>query len=62
TRQVAEMLRRTIENETFETVDKISCSFGVAALEENESSEALLRRVDRLLYRAKESGRNCVVA
>ena len=62
TLQLAEMLRQTIEKERFEFVETISCSFGVAALEENESSEALLKRVDRLLYRAKESGRNCVVA
>jgi len=62
TRLVAEMLRQTIEREHFESVGSISCSFGVAALEEDESPEALLRRVDRLLYRAKESGRNCVVA
>jgi two-component system cell cycle response regulator len=62
TRQVAEMLRQTIEKENFGSVETISCSFGVAALEENESAEALLKRVDRLLYQAKEAGRNCVVA
>ena len=61
TRQVAEMLRQTIEKENFGSVETISCSFGVAALEENESAEALLKRVDRLLYQAKEAGRNCVV-
>ena len=61
-KEVAELLRATIEREMFETVGNISCSFGVAVLEKNESSEDLIRRVDRLLYQAKESGRNCVVA
>lgn len=58
---LAESLRRTIEMEYFETVDKITCSFGVAALGENESGEALLKRADDLMYEAKESGRNKVV-
>ncbi len=59
--QVAEMLRETIEAEEFELEENITCSFGVAVLEENESAEMLLKRVDELLYQAKEDGRNRVV-
>lgn len=60
--EVAEMLRSRIETEPFETVGTLTCSFGVAVLEENDTSESLLKRVDTLLYEAKWSGRNCVVS
>lgn len=41
----------------------VTCSFGVATLERGlERWEDTLRRADRALYRAKEAGRNCVVA
>ncbi|MDD4855285.1 MAG: diguanylate cyclase [Sulfuricurvum sp.] len=58
---LAENLRSAIEQEHFEVVDKITCSFGVAALGENESGEALLKRADDLMYEAKERGRNRVI-
>jgi len=58
---VAEMLRRAIDTEEFETVGNVTCSFGVAILEENEEGEALLKRADERLYEAKENGRNKVV-
>lgn len=61
TLQVAEILRGAIEDENFETVGKMTCSFGVAVLNENDSAEILLKRVDEQLYKAKESGRNRVV-
>jgi diguanylate cyclase (GGDEF)-like protein len=57
---VAENLRIAIEREPFETVGKITCSFGAVALRENELSEELLKRADELLYKAKEGGRNRV--
>ncbi|MDD2368362.1 MAG: diguanylate cyclase [Sulfuricurvum sp.] len=61
TYQVAEALRTSIELETFEMSEKLTCSFGAAVLKENESAEMLLKRADELLYEAKSSGRNRVV-
>ncbi|MDP3465252.1 MAG: diguanylate cyclase [Sulfuricurvum sp.] len=61
TAKIAEILRLTIESENFETVGTITCSFGVATLKENESPDELLKRLDELLYVAKESGRNQVI-
>jgi len=60
---VAEKLRATIENETFNNVvGRITCSFGVSSLRNNEEvGKELLQRVDDLLYQAKNSGRNRVV-
>jgi len=59
--KVAGKLRLTIEQHDFEGI-KITSSFGVAELQEYEDKEALLHRVDTLLYEAKESGRNRVVS
>ncbi|WP_255378655.1 diguanylate cyclase domain-containing protein [Pelomonas sp. KK5] len=41
----------------------MTASFGIAeALAEDESADAVLRRADRALYRAKAQGRNVVQA
>jgi len=61
TLSVAEIIRQTIEFEKFEAVEKITCSFGITVLEKEESSEELLNRLDNLLYKAKENGRNRIV-
>ncbi|MDP1784088.1 MAG: diguanylate cyclase, partial [Sulfuricurvum sp.] len=58
---VAENLRERIDNEPFDIVGHITCSFGVCTLCENEGADEFLYRVDELLYQAKESGRNRVV-
>jgi diguanylate cyclase (GGDEF)-like protein len=54
--QLANKLRLTIA----ELPDTITCSFGVAALVE-ETFQSLLKRADDALYKAKTSGRNCVM-
>lgn len=60
--KVAQLLRKVIDEENFESVGNITCSFGVAVLEENEDAEHLLNRADQLLYEAKANGRNRVVS
>ena len=60
--KIAQMLRKVIDEEDFESVGQITCSFGVAALEGNEDAEHLLNRADELLYEAKANGRNRVVS
>ena len=42
----------------------ITASFGISAMdcEQERGMEALVERADRLLYKAKESGRNQVVS
>ena len=39
---------------------KITSSFGVVQYREGESIKTMLHRVDELLYKAKENGRNRV--
>ncbi|UTW00217.1 GGDEF domain-containing protein [Marinomonas rhizomae] len=40
----------------------ISCSFGLIQIEDNETAEDALKRVDESLYKAKENGRYQVVS
>lgn len=58
---IADILRKAIDAEEFETVGNVTCSFGVATLEDNEDAEQLLKRADERLYEAKENGRNKVI-
>ena len=59
--RLAEKLRKTIEAISLES-QHFTCSFGVVALQENETFDALMRRADEALYEAKAQGRNCVVS
>ncbi|MEO5344798.1 MAG: diguanylate cyclase [Magnetococcus sp. YQC-9] len=61
-RLLAEKLRGLIENTQFPTVGRITCSFGVAQRQEEDTIRILTERADRALYAAKEGGRNRVVA
>ena len=44
-----------------ERLGAVTASFGLACLRDDESADALLRRVDAKLYEAKANGRNLVV-
>ena len=57
---LSELLRVSIENGEYGETGKVTCSFGVAQIKNAESGESLMRRVDSLRYKAKESGRNKV--
>ncbi len=56
----AEDLRTTIAAHTFAHIGPLTASFGVATYHPGEHPNALLKRADLALYRAKEKGRNCV--
>jgi len=58
---VANSLKDAINFEEFEQAGTVTCSFGVAILEENETGENLLKRADEKLYEAKETGRNRII-
>ncbi|HET8869143.1 MAG TPA: sensor domain-containing diguanylate cyclase [Aquabacterium sp.] len=57
---VAECLRSTIEDMAHPDYPQFTVSIGVAQRLEDEDSEALFKRVDEALYRAKSAGRNRV--
>ncbi|MDP3588040.1 MAG: diguanylate cyclase [Sulfuricurvum sp.] len=58
---VANSLKEAIYFEEFDKAGSITCSFGVAILDESETGEDLLKRADEKLYEAKETGRNRIV-
>ena len=59
--EAAERIRKTIEGHNFEAFSKVTASFGVVSYQKGESLEAFVNRGDRVMYQAKEKGKNCVV-
>lgn len=57
---LAEKLRAKIEAHNFSGVGRVTCSFGVADYKEGKDGADLIKRADKALYTAKNSGRNCV--
>lgn len=57
---LANKLRAIIEQNKFSKVEHITCSFGVAQLQSQDTCETLIKRSDEALYASKESGRNLV--
>ena len=51
-----------IEKHDFNDVESITCSLGVTDLKEGDTTESIFKRVDDLLYNAKEGGRNQIRA
>ena len=59
---VAEKVRKQIEQYTHPVVGKYTASFGVAERRRGESFQSLYQRADTAMYKAKQEGRNRVVA
>lgn len=58
---LAEKLRKELGRLKISTNTVVSASFGVAEISAGESSNAMLKRLDDALYKAKADGRNRVV-
>jgi diguanylate cyclase (GGDEF)-like protein len=58
--QLAEKLRQQFKTLNLSDGIEITGSFGVAGFSD-ESIESFIKRADEALYKAKESGRNCVI-
>ncbi len=59
--EIAEKLRKIIEDTEFETVGHITSSFGVIEVLDGEGAKEAFERLDAALYKAKGTGRNKVV-
>ena len=59
--QIAERIRKAIENCNEPPFDKITTSIGLTTAAPGDNVRSLLNRADAAVYRAKESGRNRVV-
>lgn len=58
---LAERLRTLIASAKLDVVPQVTCSFGVHQFH-GEDMDIFIRRVDDLLYKAKQKGRNSVVS
>ncbi|MDT0595587.1 GGDEF domain-containing protein [Glaciecola petra] len=57
---VADKIRQTIENTTFENI-RITCSFGIAeSNKQDDTPTSIITRADNALYFSKQNGRNQV--
>jgi len=59
--ELAQKIRKKIEEHTFEQAGKITISLGVTEFIHGEDKKSFIRRVDEALYEAKDGGRNMVV-
>ena len=57
---LAEEVRQSIANSPFETIGSLTCSVGLAGVNENDSAKEAFIRLDSALYTAKNNGRNCI--
>ena len=66
--QYAEAIRTALSSHRFKhqasgkSLHKITASFGVAILRSDDTRKSWFDRADKLLYCAKDNGRNCVRA
>lgn len=56
----AEEFRHCIQEYKFEQDIRLTISLGVTQVNEEDTKNTLIKRVDSLLYKAKHNGRNCV--
>jgi diguanylate cyclase (GGDEF)-like protein len=59
-RLLSERLRSAVDSFSFDKAGNITASFGVAQLQDDDTEDALLKRMDDALYNAKKSGGNRV--
>lgn len=59
---IAESMRIKISETIFEITGNITCSIGITQINKNDKFKEAFERVDKAMYFAKSSGRNCVKA
>lgn len=60
--RIAEEVRQAIADKIYDKIGSMTCSVGLASLEQNDTAQEAFERLDAALYEAKSSGRNCVRA
>lgn len=56
----AEKFRKIVENLEHKSVGNVTISIGLTEYKDGDTTESMLKRADKALYEAKNSGRNCV--
>ena len=60
-RALAVKLKESIASFDFDKIGNLTCSVGLTAVKEGDNSVIVFDRVDRAMYEAKNSGRNCII-
>lgn len=60
THKLAEKLRIEIESMELPKCEKVTSSFGAVVYEDEKSGDEIMKRADKLLYKAKKNGKNRV--
>lgn len=55
-----ERIRKTISNHSFPQESNVTCSFGIAGMEQVDDFNSLLFKADQMMYQGKEHGKNSV--
>ncbi|MDD5159992.1 MAG: diguanylate cyclase [Sulfuricurvum sp.] len=58
--KIADQIRKRIDQNSFETIVHVTCSFGLTSILPNDLMEDVFERADKALYRAKADGKNTV--
>jgi diguanylate cyclase (GGDEF)-like protein len=57
---IADNMRKKITESIINTIGNITCSIGITEIQKNDVLNEAFERVDKALYSAKSSGKNCV--
>lgn len=58
--EIVENLRKLVQEQEFDVVGEVTCSFGVTEFRADDTLETITHRADEALYEAKKIGRNRV--
>lgn len=58
---LTERIAQRIQSQVFTQDIRLTCSFGIAQLQPQESMEQCFERADNALFQAKQAGRNCIM-
>jgi polar amino acid transport system substrate-binding protein len=61
TNKMASILKTEIQQHDFKLQKKVTCSFGITSYQKGESLDSFINRADKAMYRAKHSGKDCIV-
>ena len=56
--EIAEKLRRLVENHPFKKIEKTTISLGLTEYKNGDHFDSIFKRADNALYAAKNQGRN----
>ncbi|WP_373001904.1 diguanylate cyclase [Sulfurimonas sp.] len=58
--KITQKIRESINSNLFHSSIRVTCSFGVTMIDIPDNLDLVIRRADKLLYDAKDAGRDCI--